>query len=60
MKKLNSLNLGKSLNREEMKTVLGGLNDPNINEGYCTCGTKPKKLTSCGCMDYCNGTCSEG
>lgn len=56
MKKLNALNLGKSLKREEMKTISGGkviANDP-----ACTCGTKKPVLTFCDCMSFCEGTCS--
>jgi len=40
MKNLNALNLGKSLNRSEMRNILGGL----IQAFDCTCGTKPKVI----------------
>lgn len=56
MKNLKSLNLGKSLNREEMKTISAGLyknNDP-----YCYCaGTEVGTLTHCGCQDFCASEC---
>ncbi|WP_394759734.1 hypothetical protein [Flavobacterium sp.] len=53
MKNLKSLNLGKSLNREEMKSISGGLE----NMPYCTCGKNPATLTTCGCDSFCNGGC---
>ena len=53
MKKLNSLNLGKSLNREEMRTVNGGL----ANDPYCDCGGGGAVLTFCGCEAFCKGEC---
>jgi hypothetical protein len=43
MKKLNSLNLGKNLGREEMKTINGGYpSGPGTCRGYwqdCLCGS---------------------
>lgn len=58
MKNLNALNLGKSLNREEMKAVLAGLVKLQENDPYCTCGTKDPALTHCDCNSFCGGTCS--
>lgn len=52
MKKLNALNLGKSLNREEMKSIAGG----KYAAYTCTCGTAApvSGLTGgCGCVKYC-------
>ena len=51
MKKLNALNLGKSLTRGEMKSVNGGL----VNDPYCYCTIKsPGTLTHCGCNAFCD------
>ena len=51
MKKLKSLNLGKSLNREEMKSISGG----KANDPYCSCSAGTAgTLTFCGCQDFCN------
>lgn len=58
MKKLNALNLGESLKREEMRSISGGAVDLEL-DGYCTCGTKSKVLTSCDCTHFCNGTCND-
>lgn len=55
MKKLNALNLGKSLKREEMKSISGG----KYAAGVCTCGTHaPSSPTHCGCASFCAGSCS--
>ena len=53
MKKLNSLNLGKDLNRLEMKNVFGGSSDLSIAEdefsGCCIAyGTGSTPQWSCG------------
>jgi hypothetical protein len=55
MKNLKSLNLGKSLNRSEMKSVAAG-----TAMYTCTCGTKPPVAVhgGCGCAKFCAGeTC---
>jgi hypothetical protein len=54
MKKLNALNLGKSLNREEMKSITAGIRYDGGNDPYCSCdaGTT-STLTHCGCQDFC-------
>ncbi|MDX6187830.1 hypothetical protein SGQ83_00570 [Flavobacterium sp. Fl-318] len=57
MKKLNALNLGKGLNREEMRAISGGIDFES--GGYCTCGTKPAVLTRCGCVAFCNDSCKD-
>jgi hypothetical protein len=52
MKNLKSLNLGKSLNREEMKSIAAGLY--KANDPYCYCGqTTVGTLTHCGCAAFC-------
>ena len=53
MKNLKSLNLGKSLNRAEMKAIMAG----KANDPYCSCGNLPGALTRCGCETFCNGDC---
>ena len=54
MKKLNALNLGKSLNREEMKSIAGG----KANAYTCTCGTNApvSGLSGSCCKVFCGGT----
>lgn len=50
MKNLKSLNLGKSLNREEMKVISAG----KANDPYCSCAAgSPGTLTHCGCQAFC-------
>ncbi|WP_394759989.1 hypothetical protein [Flavobacterium sp.] len=51
MKNLKSLNLGKSLNRAEMKSISAGLQ--NMPSCSCSAGTAGT-LTFCGCQDFCN------
>jgi hypothetical protein len=54
MKNLKSLNLGKSLNRNEMKSILAG----KANDPYCYCGqTDVGTLTHCGCASFCDSSC---
>ena len=59
MENLNTLSIGKSLNRNEMKTIFGG---KPIDSAYdCTCGTDApiKNVTKCSCVDLCSGKCKE-
>lgn len=58
MKNLKALNLGTGLKREEMRAVLAGLAQLQVNDPYCTCGTKDPALTHCACNSFCDGTCS--
>lgn len=53
---MKDLKLSKGLSRDEMRTISGGL----ANDPACTCGTKPPKLTLCGCQAFCDGTCTNG
>ncbi|MDI9312324.1 MAG: hypothetical protein QM535_19095 [Limnohabitans sp.] len=53
MKKLNGLNLGKSLGRDEMKNISGGFMP------YCTCGSGGAVLTYCDCQSFCASTCPQ-
>jgi hypothetical protein len=53
MKKLNALNLGKSLNREEMKSILAG------KLPMCYCGTGGGTPTRCLCHVFCGPGCDE-
>jgi hypothetical protein len=57
MKKLNSLNLGKGLNRAEMKSISGGLlNLGTCNDGdvFCKCAGPNGGSMNCG---YCDSNC---